>query len=341
MAEGQDSSLIHIDDAFDSLPDSIILLIFNSVSDVKTLIRCRAVSKRFNSLVPHSDSLFLKVDCVISSDSDSDENSFLYGFFKSVVKSFFDLISPILVQSESQNSPAQILRQFIRIQRLEIEFPTGDLKVERIGGVKWRAEFGITLRSCVILLFRGIRYESYDETAVADGFDFIEELKSKVFLTISTLITASARHHVLAEVIEEHLEVESLVLRDREGEGVVEMDKDGLDEWRKSRDRSGEDGGGVAAEGGEWRRTRTRVPSTTVRMRHLPRVELRRGMWMEDATLVVVRPTTNASKDKTDDMEKENDEVAFRTFEGDDVYGEAVGALLKKGRRYQLEMNSF
>ncbi|KAJ0086573.1 hypothetical protein Patl1_08503 [Pistacia atlantica] len=35
-------------DGFDQLPDSLILLIFNSVSDIKSLIRCRAVSKRFN-----------------------------------------------------------------------------------------------------------------------------------------------------------------------------------------------------------------------------------------------------------------------------------------------------
>ncbi|XP_038886087.1 F-box protein At1g22220 [Benincasa hispida] len=334
MAEEQeqDASSIHNnDDGFDSLPDSLILLIFNSVCDVKTLIRCRAVSKRFNSLVPHSDSLSVKVDCVISSDSDSDQDSFLLTFFKSVVKSFFHLISTVLVQSESQNSPAQILRQFRQIQRLQIEFPTGDLKVERV--VKWKAEFGDALKSCVILIFRGIR--SGEIVADEDvDFDFIGGLKSKVFMTISTLITASARHHVLAEVVVEHLEMESLVLRDRGGEGVVVMEKNGLEELRRSRVS---DGGEVA----EWTRTRTRVPSTTVRMRHRGRVELRGGMWMEDATLVVVRPTGNASKSGAADVEKDDADVAMRAFEGDDAYREAVGALLRKGKRYQLEMNSF
>ncbi|XP_008445343.2 F-box protein AUF2 [Cucumis melo] len=332
------SSMIHTNDhdGFDSLPDSLILLIFNSVSDVKTLIRCRAVSKRFNSLVPHSDSLSLTVDCVISSDSDSDsdsdQNSFLLSFFKSVVKSFLDLLSPILVQSETQNSPAQILRQFLQIQHLQIEFPTTDLKVERV--VKWRAEFGDALKSCVILIFREIRKGAIEEDDVDYNLDFIGGLKSKVFMTISTLITASARHHVLGEVVEEHLEMESLVLRDRGGEGVVVMEKKGLEELRRW--RMG-DGGEVA----EWRRTRTRVPSTTVRMRHRGRVEVRRGMWMEDATLVVVRPSGNCRKSGDGDVDKEDAEVAVKAFEGDDVYREAVEALLKKGKRYQLEMNSF
>ncbi|XP_031737839.1 F-box protein At1g22220 isoform X2 [Cucumis sativus] len=313
-------------DAFESLPDSLILLIFNSVSDVKTLIRCRAVSKRFNSLVPHSDSLSLKVDCVISSDSDSDshQNSFLLSFFKSVLKSFLDLLSPILLQSESQNSPAQILRQFRRIQHLQIEFPTTDLKVERV--VKWRAEFGDALKSCVILIFREIRKGAIEEDDVDSDLDFIGGLKSKVFMTISTVITASARHHVLGEVVEEHLEMESLALRDRGGEGVVVMEKKGLEELRRW--RMG-DGGEVA----EWRRTRTRVPSTTVRMRHKGRVEVRRGMWMEDATLVVVKPSGNGRKSGDGEVDKEDAEVAVRAFEGDDVYREAVEALLRKGKR--------
>ena len=50
-------------------------------------------SKRFNSLVPHTDLLHLKVDCVISSDSphhhhdDSDSNLLLVVFLKSTIKS--------------------------------------------------------------------------------------------------------------------------------------------------------------------------------------------------------------------------------------------------------------
>ncbi|MFS7930078.1 putative F-box domain-containing protein [Helianthus anomalus] len=52
----------NISDDFDRLPDPIFLTIFNYISDIKTLIRCRSVSRRFNSLVPHSDSLLLRVD---------------------------------------------------------------------------------------------------------------------------------------------------------------------------------------------------------------------------------------------------------------------------------------
>ena len=41
----------HIDH-FDRLPDSILLLIFNRIGDVKALGQCCVVSHRFHSLVP-------------------------------------------------------------------------------------------------------------------------------------------------------------------------------------------------------------------------------------------------------------------------------------------------
>ncbi|XP_022997204.1 F-box protein At1g78100-like [Cucurbita maxima] len=350
MAEVQEqdasSSIRVAGDGFDSLPDSLVLVIFNFVSDVKALIRCRAVSKRFNSLVPHSDSLFLKIDCSISSDSESDSDSDsvptsnLFDFFQTTLQSFFYFMSPVFLKSKSQKSPAQILRQFHRIQRLQIEFPTKGLEVSR--AVKWRAEFGDTLRSCVILSFQKIRKFDGRAMMAVDNFgvDFFPGMEARVTWLMRTLITALARHHVMAEVVVEHLEMKHLVLRDGEGNGVVVIEKNGLEDFRRSRVCG--DGGETSERRTAERRTlRTRVPRTTVRMKYWPLLDLQHGFCMEDATLVVVRPTGNASEDETADMRKEDADLALRAFEDNDVYTVAVAELLTKGTRFKMLINSF
>ncbi|XP_009369664.2 F-box protein AUF2 [Pyrus x bretschneideri] len=322
-------------DGFDRLPDSLILQIFDSVSDIKTLIRCRAVSKRFNSLVPHTDSLILTVDRVISSDSDCDSESddvshLLVAFLKSILKSLQDLVSakPDPTQTRSQNSPAQILRSFHRVRSLSIELPSGDLRLEKGTVLKWRAEFGKTLKTCVILGFRSV-VASGDNPVAGEEADFAGGLKVRVVWTISALIAASARHYLLKEVVREQRGLESLVLRDREGEGTVVMRKEGLRECRR------EDACGEAEEVEEeegWDRGRSKVPSVRMRMRHVARVELKGRVWVEGATLVVVRPSLG------DDVE--DGDLAMEAFGNDGMYGEVVVELLK-AKSYLLEMNSF
>lgn len=339
-------------DVFDRLPDSLILLIFNSVSDIKTLAHCRIVCKRFNSLVRQADSLLLKVDCVISAESDHDE-SFLVTFLRTIIKSLHDLISSKASPSLNppHNSPAQILRGFERVRRLEIELPSGDLKLERGAAVKWRAQFGKTLRSCVILGFRGIRGSCWsldpEEAGVTGDEDhFAGGLKARVVWTIRALIAASARHYLLREVVREQKWLERLVLRDREGEGTLVITEDGLREWRQGNDENEDE---EEAEQG-WERSRTRVPSVRMRMRHESRVELPGGVWAEGATLVVVRPRFGRKLNpggrsgggEVEEETKEDGELAREAFgiEGGGVYAQAVQALLK-GRSYVLEMNSF
>ncbi|KAM0054720.1 putative F-box protein AUF1 [Helianthus debilis subsp. tardiflorus] len=55
-------------DRFDSLPDSLLLLLSNKIGDVKALGRCCAVSRRFHSLISRSKTVAVRVDCVISDD---------------------------------------------------------------------------------------------------------------------------------------------------------------------------------------------------------------------------------------------------------------------------------
>ncbi|KAJ8771635.1 hypothetical protein K2173_026812 [Erythroxylum novogranatense] len=312
-------------DAFDRLPDSLILLIFNYVSDIKTLISCRSISKRFNSLVRQTESLLLKVDCVISpdSDSDSDSDSLLFSVLRSLLNSLHGFLLPHRKPPRALTSPAQILCHFDSIRRLEIELPAGDLKLEKSAIVKWKAEFGKTLKSCVILGFR-----SGGESDELSS-DFTGGLKTRVVWTISALIAASARHYLLREVVRAHSQMERLVLTDRDEEGTVVMYREGLKESRISI--------AEAAGGEEWPETkRTVVPSVRMRMRHAPRLELKSGCRVEAATLVVVRACCGGAHECGD---AEDTELAMGAFAGE-VYAEAVQALLDyKG--YLLEMNSF
>ncbi|KAG6397394.1 hypothetical protein SASPL_143561 [Salvia splendens] len=62
-------------DDFDRLPDSLILLIFNIIGDVKHLGRCWVVSRRFHPLVPQVDNVVVRIDCVISDDDPSSTSS--------------------------------------------------------------------------------------------------------------------------------------------------------------------------------------------------------------------------------------------------------------------------
>ncbi|KAF9682533.1 hypothetical protein SADUNF_Sadunf05G0118900 [Salix dunnii] len=295
-------------DGFDRLPDSLILLVFNSISDTKALIRCRSVSKRFNSLVPQTESLSLKVDCVISHESNSDS---LFTFFKSLLKSIHDLFHPDpnpTARNQTQNSPARILSQFDRIRHLQIELPAGDLKLEKGAVIKWRAEFGKSLKSCVILGFR--REANPEGNSAGAENDFTGGLKTRVVWTISALIAASARHYLLNDVVKEHWEMERLVLVDREGEGTVAMEKEGLRECREEVR--------VAAREGQWEEDgrRTVVPCVRMRMRHEQRVQLKNGVWIEDVTLVVVRPCSVG-------WDGEDAELAVGAF-GGGIDGEAV-----------------
>ncbi|XP_071693918.1 F-box protein AUF2-like [Rutidosis leptorrhynchoides] len=356
-------------DGFDRLPDHIILIIFNNISDIKTLIRCRSVSGRFNSLVPQSDSLLLRVDRVISAvDSyEYGDTSSVIGLIKSIVKSIHDFISPTTTvqnpkhQHQSQNSPAMILRGFDRIKRLEIELPTGNLRLEKRAGIKWKAEFGKSLNSCVIL---GFRCGGVGESELGGGGG----LKTRVVWTISALIAASARHYMVKEIVKKNIDLSKLVVKDKENEGIVILNESGIKEFRDAYDvddiddgkgeinneDEGQTGnlhndGGGGGGGVWWRSNRTRVPAVWMRMRHESKLELSNGVVMEGATLVIVRPTMNAngvvgSNSNADESiveEQRWDErlvASGNGFEG--VYGEAVVKLIKR-RSYLLEMNSF
>uniref|UniRef100_A0A1J3HBE2 F-box protein n=1 Tax=Noccaea caerulescens TaxID=107243 RepID=A0A1J3HBE2_NOCCA len=324
-------------DVFDGLPDPIIIDILNKVGDVKTLLRCTSLSKRFNSLVPQSESLFLRLDHHQDSDSQSDPP--LSNIFQSLFKSFYGFFSlfskpakPIPVTSLSPSIPSKILSRFDRIKNLEVDLPGGDVNIEKDTAVKWKAEFGKTLKTCVIFAFRSTTTVSSSSPAsspdVESDAEFVTGLKTRVVWTISALMSASSRHYLMREVVKEHEEMESLVVRDGGGEGTAVMKSEGMREFRKSGEARVEE-----EEERVEKNKRSVVPSVRMSMRHAPSLKLKSGICLESATLVIVRPSEGYS-------DVGDDELAREAFAGDCMYGEAVVALLKR-KKNALEMNSF
>lgn len=323
-------------DVFDGLPDAIIVDILNKVGDVRTLLRCSSLSKRFNSLVPQSESLILRLNQVGTTESQPD--SPVSNIFTSVLKSFHGLCSlfskpakPIPIKNLSPNIPSEILSPFDRVKNLEVELPGGDASLEKGAAVKWKAEHGETLETLVVFAFRSASTESSPAAASSDGesdAEFVTGLKTRVMWTISALMAASTRHFLMSQVVKEHEEMESLVIRDRGGEGTLVMGTEGLREFRKMEAARGE-----AAVDERVEKNRSVVPSVRMSMRHAPSLKLKSGICLESATLVIVRPSEGYSDDG-------DDELATEAFAGNCMYGEAVVALLKC-KKNALEMNSF
>ncbi|KAL5577288.1 hypothetical protein UlMin_018987 [Ulmus minor] len=195
-------------DHFDRLPDSLLLLVFNKIGDVKALGRCCVVSRRFHSLVPQVENVVVRVDCVISDDdssasassSDKSRGPFSNLFrivFGGIVKPLQALgqflgpkrssssssglgSSSLAVGSEedgeidqagvTHHSPTQVLKNFNEIRFLRIELPSGELGIDDGVLLKWRADFGSTLDNCVILGASSVVYPGPNKSSIAqDG----------------------------------------------------------------------------------------------------------------------------------------------------------------------------
>lgn len=177
-------------------------------------------------------------------------------------------------------------------------------------------------------------------------------LKMRVVWTISALIAASARHYMVLDVIKEQKDLSNLIVKDKDNEGNVVMDKSGLKECREKRAEDEETNNNntttnnnnsnnrAAGAGVWWKSNRTTVPAVRMRMRHEARMELSNGMKLEGATLVVVRPISSGGGGSEVEEQSGDVGLAMGAFGGDKVYGEAVERLLKC-RSYILEMNSF
>ncbi|CAD5328326.1 unnamed protein product [Arabidopsis thaliana] len=358
-------------DHFDNLPDSILLLIFNNIGDVKALGRCSVVSKRFHSLIPQVENVFVRVDCVISDDdsssllSDKPRSASAASPFSAIFRLVFkplQALGQFLKRSGSSSlpsgsspssllisggddgeieqggvthhSPTQVLKNFDEIKFLKIELPSGELGIDDGVLLKWRAEFGSTLENCVILGASSVipptnsdktEASSAPVAAVEDNGSIPESfytnggLKLRVVWTISSLIAASARHYLLQPIIAEHKTLDSLVLTDVDGQGVLCMNRDQLEELR------------VKPLSASSASKRTLVPALNMRLWYAPSLELPDGTVLKGATLVAIRPS---------ESKKEVCDVSWVSSAFDEPYGVAAKMLVKR-RTYCLEMNSF
>ncbi|XP_031490899.1 F-box protein At5g46170-like [Nymphaea colorata] len=361
-------------DHFDRLPESLLLLVLNRLGDVKALGRCSAVSKRFSSLVPLVESVVVRVDCVISGDDDdpaasiaapassssattaassagSKPRGVVAHLFKLLLSSI--ILRPIQVIQQliglkrvilaevSHHSPGEVLRCFTELRRLRIELPGGELGVDRGALLKWKAEFGSSLESCVILGATSFRrcddseaeesdsadserdpnYGTDDQGSIPESFYTNGGLKLRVVWTITSLIAASARHYLLQQIVAEHPTLESLVLTDVDGQGMLCMGKEQLTEFRRSP---------IAPSTSSA--NRTQVPALNMKLWYAPRLKLASGYVMEGATLVAIRPIDWPIKKETTE--------AFIASAFDEPFGEAARAMVKR-RTYLLEMNPF
>lgn len=247
------------------------------------------------------------------------------------------------------------MRNFNEIRFLRIELPSGELGIDDGVLLKWRADFGSTLDSCVILGAASVIHnpcsvnvksssDSYnnggndvacvnsnvngagagagdDNGSIPETFYTNGGLKLRVVWTISSLIAASARHYLLQPIIAEHKTLDNLVLTDADGQGVLCMNREQLEELR------------VKPLSASSASKRTLVPALNMRLWYAPYLELPDGVVLKGASLVAISPSEQSSP-------KEVSDGSWVASAFEEPYGTAAKMLVKR-RTYCLEMNSF
>ncbi|XP_061370009.1 F-box protein At5g46170 [Gastrolobium bilobum] len=239
----------------------------------------------------------------------------------------------------THHSPTQVLKNFNEIRLLRIELPSGELGIEDGVLLKWRADFGSTLDNCVILGASSVvqpksqdgvdgigsgNNNGDDNGSIPDSFYTNGGLKLRVVWTISSLIAASARHYLLQPIISEHKTLDNLVLTDADGQGVLYMNREQLEELR------------VKPLSASSASKRTLVPALNMRLWYAPQLELPDGVVLKGATLVAIRP----SEQSPTTAKKEASDVSWVSTAFEEPYRTAASMLVKR-RTYCLEMNSF
>ena len=187
------------------------------------------------------------------------------------------------LNEDSVHQFAGVLKHFSEINCLHIQLPChgGGLRSSNSDDslLKWKAEFGRELESCVLLgatsfqrsdTISSIHEEEYYKSLTAD------ELKLRVMWMISSLFAASARHCLLKQFVDnnDHKMLRSVVIADASKQGRLWMRQELLEELRTCVNSSME---------------RTRVPALRVKLWSVSVLELpESGRVMQGATLVII-----------------------------------------------------
>ncbi|KAL6853543.1 hypothetical protein ACP4OV_019572 [Aristida adscensionis] len=337
-------------DHFDCLPDPLVLLILSKLDDVRSLGRCSAMSRRLSALVPLVDDVRVRIDRVVPADGGDPDADDALGLCSSkprgilahllrlvlltIARPFHDARGSAGRPLLAHRSPAQVLRGFPHLRTLRVELPAGDVGTEDGVLLRWRAEFGSSLRSCVILggtvvdrrpAGDGRAPPSDDSGTMPESFYTNGGLKLRVVWTISCLIAASTRHYLLRSIIKEHPELRSLVMADADGQGALRMGAEQLRDFRENQ---------LSASAACS--SRTQVPACNMKLKYAPYLELPGGGALQGATLLVIRPADDGGYGGGG--RKEAEAFVSEAFDGPLRF--AVKALMKR-RTYLLEMNGF
>lgn len=266
----------------------------------------------------------------------------------------------------------------MRSLRIQLPRNVGDISNTSSGGIgklnpllKWNAKFGSQLQSCVILAAANSS-SSTDPLPNSDVDDHDhdpqvnnnesssylsnEELKLRVVWTISCLIAASARHHMLKQIVLDHGSLQDAVISDGSNQGKISMDKAQVEDLRRrtNNDAANDDDHLTSSSS-----SMEELPALRMHMWYVPVLELpESGCVLNGATLVVIRPvvadssaTTRTSTGTTTTTSTgggDDDELlAMGAFDSDEREGdicnfrEAVGEMIKKKRAYSLQMSPF
>ncbi|XP_075511827.1 F-box protein At5g46170-like [Primulina tabacum] len=309
MNPGEEIEILGFDDdLFDRLPDEIVLSIFNKLQDAKSLCLSMSVCKRFNSIVPKVDEVFLSIPWKRGREGGKEcEEISSKNLFRNFVGRALMRFKPIrfisrMMRFRSRNGdnscdycshyvPNGVLKPFDELRALHLRLPChgfqklGSRNGESGGNsttfLKWKAEFGSQLQSCVI-----VGAKSWSEKCENHVVNSVEaeqesrvmteaELKLRIVWTLSCLIAASARHYLIQETVKDRKMVENVVVSDESEQGMICMSKEQIEEMK------GKGKGGILTDCRSlrmkiWYAEKMKLPGC--------------GKVMEGATLVVIRP---------------------------------------------------
>ncbi|XP_062110884.1 F-box protein At1g30200-like [Humulus lupulus] len=345
------------EDCFDRLPDDLLLVIFNKVLDARSLVRCLSISKRFNSLIPHVDAIFLSLPRKTPPKKPLFKN-LLNNYIPKSIRFLHKIVAPNSKPTTRKvlyYPPNEALKGFKETKSLHLEFPCtiGDQNDESL--LKWTAEFGTNLQSCVILggnsikkgkLLKNDNLEKENDNGSCKSSSpsqqpllSDEELMLRIRWMISSLITASARHFMLKRVVGDFPALANVVVSDESKRGKLHI---GAEQLAEMRSNSANDESSKELESSLERSV---VPDTNMKMWYVPQLELPgSGCMITGATLVVIRPTSDdrviIKKGSVDDGDMLGG--GFDGSEGEKtILGEAVGEMIKMKNTYVMEMTSF
>ncbi|CAM8992896.1 unnamed protein product [Rhodiola kirilowii] len=358
-------------DCFDELPDSLILLIFNKIGDVKALGRCCVVSRRFQSLVPQVENVLVRVDCVIS-DDDDDPNSDTgsgksRGGFSNLARLVFGgIVKPLqalgmLLGPKRSNlgmgssalavgggevdqggvthhSPTQVLRNFSEIRSLRIELPSGELGTDDGVLLKWRAEFGSTLDNCVILGASSVAYpkkkcgQEVGDEGFGNGGEDNGSIPESFYTNGGLKLRVVWTISSLIAASARHYLLQPIITEHKTLNSLVLTDTDSQGVLCMNKDQLDELR--VKPLLASSASKRTLVPALNMRLWYAPQLELPNGAVLKGATLVAIRPSEQVSS------KKEMADVSLVANAFEEPF-ESAARMLMKRRSYCLEMNSF